>query len=799
MLLSFSLGFLVGFAALVAVEGLALLWLIDRLRRKRPTVNAARPQPVAQDLGDERSLTVPLEKKGSIWVLEPEKVPKIKTDESPTRRTKEQENKSIMEVIPVRKYAKIKDHSLILSDPDDSNITIQLVGCMVVAVSASNLSSRKWAKRYPIKLESKESKIYKGSKTCYLYFDTSWEKESWCKALRLASCPDKGKWNWFSQLSEDFQDYLSSLNTEYPSFLKPSTVFTETTDRTSRIDGASRVRLFLKRLAKKASKSGLESRQASFSSSGYGERKIGEKLRSSNSVSSSDGFIKSSSEEKSSSNSMQDMAQPVPPTSTHFGNKSMLSAIPDAAADEKFVSDEGTLCWNLLFSRLFFDAKKSSEINNLIKARIQRTLSNMRTTSYIGEITCTGLDLGNLPPYVHRMRVFPMDLNEVWSMEVDIEYSGGIILDIETRLEVREPELQKDIIKTSLESNSAGEVNSDFLEGIEHYGNQLKSSSNSTVGMDNRNEADKADGLRNSKSTSWTSGYVSRWKAILHSLADQVSQVPLSLAIRVASLRGTLRLHIKPPPSDQLWFGFTTMPELDWNLDSSVGDRKITSSHIALLFGNRVKAAIRDSLVLPNYESICIPWMLAEKDDWIPRKVAPFIWINNDSMDMAGTELTVPQDREDKSKLDGSNKTKDGLDDKVEKVKNVIHVEQPAQEPPTESSISGGCLTGSAFSDHSYSSTNAELQVPLLSGETEKDSSQSNAETPTASSSRAVVMVDDQAALSLDEDEKPKRSSRRAKMMDFGKRMGDKLEEKRRHIEEKSRHIVEKMRENSRT
>ncbi|URE48059.1 HhH-GPD superfamily base excision DNA repair protein [Musa troglodytarum] len=198
------------------------------------------------------------------------------------------------------------------------------------------------------------------------------------------------------------------------------------------------------RPAKKASKSGLESRQASFSSSGYGERKIVEKLRSSNSVSSSDGFIKSSSKDKSSSNSIQDMAQPVPATFTHFGNKSMLSVIPDATADEKFVSDEGTLCWNLLFSRLSFDVKKGCEINNLIKARIQRTLSNMRAPSYIGEITCTGLDLDNLPPYVHRMRVFPMDLNEVWFMEVDIEYSGGIILNIETRLEVREPELQKD-------------------------------------------------------------------------------------------------------------------------------------------------------------------------------------------------------------------------------------------------------------------------------------------------------------------------------------------------------------------
>lgn len=68
-----------------------------------------------------------------------------------------------------------------------------------------------------------------------------------------------------------------------------------------------------------------------------------------------------------------------------------------------------------------------------------------------------------------------------------------------------------------------------------------------------------------------------------------LQKVPLSLSIRVASLCGTLRLYIKPPPSDQLWFGFTTMPELDWNLESSVGDRKITSSHIALLISNRFK------------------------------------------------------------------------------------------------------------------------------------------------------------------------------------------------------------------
>ncbi|URE19257.1 Putative integral membrane protein conserved region (DUF2404) [Musa troglodytarum] len=754
MLVSFLFGFVAGFVALVAAESLALLWLIGRLRRKRLAVGVpSRSQLIARGLDAERSLTVPFEKKGSVWVLEPKKVRKINTDELPKKGTKGQKKNDILEVIPIKRYAKIKDQSLILSNSDGSKTTIQLLGCTVVAVSASNLASRnvdgqtrlvsartcnlstvygcaqQRAKRYPIKLESNDSKIYKGSKACYLYFDTSWEKESWCKALRLASCPDRGKWNWFSQLGEDFQDYLSSLSVEYPSFLKPSTLYTKATNRTSRIDGSFRVQFFLKKISKKASKNALESRQSLISSSNCGERNIDDRLPSTTGAPSSDGFVISSYEDKFST-----------------------------ADEKKFVNDKGTLCWNLLLSRLFFDAKNSIEINNLIKACIQdsdisflceqRMLSNTRRPSYMCEISCTGLDLGSVLPYIHRMRVFPVDLNQVLSMEIDIEYSGGIILDIETRLKVRELELQKDLIKTSLESNSTDELNSDFLEGIEHYGNQLKSSSNSATGMGNRNEVDKADGLRNSKSATWTSGYVSRWKAVLHSLANQVSQVPLSLSIRVASLRGTLRLYIKPPPSDQLWFGFTTMPELDWNLESSVGDRKITSSHIALLISNRFKAAIRDSLVLPNCETMCMPWMLAEKDDWVPRKVAPFMWINNEKTEMTWPEFLVAQNREDKLKLDGSNKTKYSLDDKVDGAKNVIHEALP------ESSTSGGRVIGSATPDHSHGGMNTYLKTPLLlTCETKNSYSQSSIE--------AVATVDDQPTLlPSEEDEKPKKSSR---------------------------------------
>lgn len=68
-------------------------------------------------------------------------------------------------------------------------------------------------------------------------------------------------------------------------------------------------------------------------------------------------------------------------------------------------------------------------------------------------------------------------------------------------------------------------------------------------------------------------------------------KVPLSLAIRVTTLRGTLRVHIKPPPSDQIWFGFTSMPDIDFSLESAVGDHKITSGHLALFIINKFKVS----------------------------------------------------------------------------------------------------------------------------------------------------------------------------------------------------------------
>lgn len=66
-------------------------------------------------------------------------------------------------------------------------------------------------------------------------------------------------------------------------------------------------------------------------------------------------------------------------------------------------------------------------------------------------------------------------------------------------------------------------------------------------------------------------------------------KVPLLLGIRVSSICGTIRVCMKPPPSDQIWFGFTSMPDIQINLESFVGDHKITNARLALFLISRFK------------------------------------------------------------------------------------------------------------------------------------------------------------------------------------------------------------------
>ncbi|KAF8085529.1 hypothetical protein N665_0665s0038 [Sinapis alba] len=780
----FLSGFFLGIIAILAAEAAGLMYLLNRLNRKRDRVDS-KPgsDPSTKEISNSpESNDLCLNKQGTIWILELDEGLKNLLKEKLPKEQKRKRN--FLETHPIRKFARIKDHKLILSESDSTLTTVSLKCCSIEAVSGSDLPTRKWAKRFPIKIESKiSSDIYKGNKVFYIYLETSWEKESWCKALRLAACENPERFIWYStKLQQDFRSYVTSLNAAYPSFMKPSLGFSfETLDKGNRTDGSSsKVRLFLRRFSRK--RSNREDRRTSIRS--YNDSQHGSSLGRSVTG-------------KKVGDDVADEAD-APVFSRSVSHTSHFSGVSDGDTEVKFDIDEGTLAWNLLISRLFFDLKRKTGVKDSMQARIQRMLSNMRTPSYIGELICSDVDLGKLPPHIHGTRVLPMEMNGVWAFELDIEYSGEPVIDVETRVNIREVDLQKGINDTRLQPSSAGEEVSS--NGVEDFDKQL------VIPVD-AGEV-KNDEINGSKGTKASPNGVSRWKSILKNIAEQVSQVPISLSIRVSSLRGTLRVHLKPPPSDQLWFGFTSMPDIQFDLASSVGEHKITNSHVAMFLINRFKTAIREAVVLPNVESLTIPWMIADKDDWIQRKAAPFMWLNQES-DHQATEGKSKPDKPSTSyscvQSEQMQKTANATQKPVisetgsisssscAQSEQVHEAANTVQKRDTEAEALSTPLSSSSKPVTVESGKSLEeLKTPLLltsSSEKQETNSRGRTGEPTFvhSPSRSVV-------LSEDDDSRGKKLGRRARMLSLGKRMGEKLEEKRRHMEEKSKQIVDKMR-----
>lgn len=52
--------------------------------------------------------------------------------------------KELIQVFPVKKFAKIKENDLVLTDSNGSKTLVQLLDCNVQAISSSALPSRKW-------------------------------------------------------------------------------------------------------------------------------------------------------------------------------------------------------------------------------------------------------------------------------------------------------------------------------------------------------------------------------------------------------------------------------------------------------------------------------------------------------------------------------------------------------------------------------------------------------------------------------------------------------------------------------
>lgn len=212
-----------------------------------------------------------------------------------------------------------------------------------------------------------------------------------------------------------------------------------------------------------------------------------------------------------------------------------------------------------------------------------------------------------------------------------------------------------------------------------------------------------------------------------------------------------------------------------------------------------MQAAIRDTLVLPNSENISIPWMLAEKDDWVPRNVAPFIWINQESGNETPTSIDTNIQPSSRVKANARS-----LSDVPELKQQKLKSTESSQEPARKSDSQALILSSSSSSILRNSKSLEELAKPLLENEQPQGTSalkdlsvpslQNDINTHEASEDISVSeaplinVVTDKSNTSIESDDlKPKKIGRREKMLDLRKKMSEKFEEKKRHIVEKMR------------
>ncbi|KAI5072707.1 hypothetical protein GOP47_0013109 [Adiantum capillus-veneris] len=760
MLLSWLTGFLAGFLCLAIIELCAIAFLLRHLFR-------ARHRPSSASAAENVCVTYQpphIFLQGDMWVAalpaSTARKDAIRVVAKDHRRRKDTSDDCI-EIYPSRRHAQLQNNVLTLVAEDGCEERIDLRGCSVQSVSGGKEMARKWAKKYPIQLESFNQHLLVKSSVCLLYFETSWEKETWCQVLRAAAGWSTEKGNWYVDQKREFHDYCSRVDKAYPTFAKFAGVKSKhlEDDKAGKLDknmaaALSRRQRIWRRITKKSlSKesafvykegSGAGDLSSSLVVSKAGPERQDESIKqpslASYSLDSSFGY-ESAGSSSFQSNSEKNFVEDGHSLSDSW--RSDYQIVPDLAMT---VSDQGTMCWNLICSRLFFDGYHSLRFQEACHKLIQKQFSKIVTPAYMGKINCTKLELGSIPPIIHSMQVLPKDSDFICSFDAVVEYSGGLQIKIDTRLDVRDSASQEKVLNQSLEPTLAGAAAADILRaGLETIG----SSADTNVVRSTDTESGEAGSEKAQPSRG-------RWKTMLARVADQVSLVPFTLSMRLVSLKGTLRVRIKPPPTEHIWFGFTSMPTIELQPEPSIGEHRITKGPVIAFITNKIKMLIQDTLVLPNCEGIWVPWMISETDDWIPQTAMPVPWSPLETRD------SLPREESQAMRESAVNTiTETLLSSKTGNVSPVL--EEPDQLH--------------------------ELEEPLLENNNVISDGESLASTDVPSPAGHVRLRNVSGNDWMDANN---RSSRRTKMLSLGKKMTEKLDEKRRLVVEKMREGLEK-------
>jgi len=321
----------------------------------------------------------------------------------------------------------------------------------------------------------------------------------------------------------------------------------------------------------------------------------------------------------------------------------MARVIDNQKRDTIDQSDACLTFLNVYLNRVFYDIHKSEQIKTLLKTRVYNKLLKIKITQWFKSIELTEINMGSTLPRVSWVSNLHQNERGLW-VELGLEYDGVASATIETcgltigdeipdagsgavhlkdlldetesALPIRPATPEGEGATRKVSSRIEAATNSDEEDSAEEDSDSQELPVESVVGLSGSvpdggiprarwwevvgNSELVKSGINKLSNSEW-------WK--------QKTSKKMTLHLEVASLRGVIVLNIPPPPSDRLWYGFKSRPDLGLRIVPFYGENKLGNDNTLFsrainksidVVVNRLKEEIHKFILLPNMDDIPI-------------------------------------------------------------------------------------------------------------------------------------------------------------------------------------------------
>jgi len=321
----------------------------------------------------------------------------------------------------------------------------------------------------------------------------------------------------------------------------------------------------------------------------------------------------------------------------------MARVIDNQKRDTNDQSDTCLTFLNVYLNRVFYDIHKSEEIKTLLKTRVYNKLLKIKITQWFKSIELTEINMGSTLPRVSWVSNLHQNERGLW-VELGLEYDGVASATIETCGLTIGDEMPdagsgavhlKDLLD---ETESALPIRPATPEG-DGNGRKISSRIEAATNSDEEDSAEEDSDSQEmpvEQSVGLSGGVPdggpprARWwevvgnselvKSGINKLSNsewwkQKTSKKMTLHLEIASLRGVIVLNIPPPPSDRLWYGFKSRPDLGLRIVPFYGENKLGNDNTLFsrainksidVVVNRLKEEIHKFILLPNMDDIPI-------------------------------------------------------------------------------------------------------------------------------------------------------------------------------------------------